>query len=182
MNSIDLNVSGINHQWARFLIAELVRQGVNNFVVSTGSRNTPLMLALADMKECYGSALQIIVHSDERGAAFFALGHSRASSKPSALICASGTAVANYYPAIIEASMSYVPLIIISADRPIEVRDAQTDQVIDQRNIYSSFLRWSFDIPAAQKNLCPAYLLTAVDQAVSKSVNTPCGPDRKSVV
>ncbi len=176
MQDIDKNARGINHQWARFLLGELIRQGIRTFVVSTGSRNTALMVALSDFQESEEEQLQILVHPDERGAAFFALGFGRATGKPAALVCASGTAVANYYPAVIEASMAHIPLIVVTADRPIEVRDALTDQVIDQRNIYSNYLRWSFDFPAPQSNLSPDYLLTAVGQAVYRATSNPCGP------
>ena len=113
MLDLDQEVWGVNHQWCRFLLAELIRCGVNTFVVSTGSRNTALLIALADF-----SNIKVLTHYDERGAAFLALGYGRATRKPAAVLSTSGTAAANYYPAIIEASAADVPLIVITADRP----------------------------------------------------------------
>ncbi len=167
MMQLDSDVWGINHQWCRFLFTELLRNGVDTYVASTGSRNTALLMALADFPEA-----NVLTHYDERGAAFFALGYARAAGKPAAVISTSGTAVANYYPAVIEASAADIPLIVITADRPIEVRDARTDQVIDQTNIFSNYLRWRFDFPAPEENFQPDHLLTAVDQAVYRAARS----------
>ena len=171
MIDLDRNVWGINHQWCRFLLEELIRNGVTTFVASTGSRNTALLMALADF-----SGIEVLTHYDERGAGFYALGYGRATRRPAALISTSGTAAANYYPAIIEASAADVPLIVITADRPAEVRDARTDQVIDQVNIYGHYLRWRFDFPAPDQGFFGDYLLTAVDQAVYRASASPAGP------
>src|SRR5688572_30171848 len=94
----------INHLWARMLVAELIRCGVDFFAISPGSRSTPLALAVAE------SGTRYMVHFDERGAAFLALGWAKAKGKPAAVVCTSGSAVANLWPAVVEANAAQVPL------------------------------------------------------------------------
>lgn len=171
MKSLDEEVLGINHQWSRFLVEELVRQGVSHFIVSTGSRSTPLAVAIAERDD-----INKFVHFDERGAAYFALGYGRSTGSPAALVCTSGTAAVNYYPAIVEASMANIPMIVLTADRPVSVRDAGTDQVINQVNLFGSYLRWQFDFPAPETTFQADYILTAVDQATNRASMTPRGP------
>lgn len=114
---------------------ELTTCGVMDVVISPGSRSTPLaMLA-------YESELKVHVDIDERGAAFFALGLAKASGKPVALICTSGTAVANYYPAILEAEVSRVPLIVLTGDRPPRLQNLGAPQTCDQLNVYGSHVK-----------------------------------------
>src|SRR5512147_695588 len=120
--------------WAELAISELVRCGVTTFIVSPGSRSTPLALAVARNKRS-----EIVTHFDERGAGFVAVGYARATHKPAALICTSGTAVANYLPAVVEASMDHLPLIVLSADRPPELQDTGANQTIPQGNIFGEF-------------------------------------------
>ncbi len=171
MYNMDRDVWGINHQWARFLFSELIRNGMRTFLVSTGGRSTALAVALADI-----DGVDVTVHPDERGAAYFAVGYGRATGTPAVLLCTSGTAAANYYPAVIEASMACVPLIVVTADRPAEVRDTRDDQVIDQTALYSTFVRWRFDFPAPAQGFDPQAVLTTVDYAVSQATGHPPGP------
>ncbi|MFT7423836.1 MAG: 2-succinyl-5-enolpyruvyl-6-hydroxy-3-cyclohexene-1-carboxylate synthase, partial [Psychromonas sp.] len=110
--------SNINLLWASLFIEELVRNGISDFCIAPGSRSTPLTLAADQHKEAHTH-----VHFDERGLGFFALGLSLFSRKPVVIITTSGTAVANLYPAVIEAKLSAIPLIVLSADRPVELID-----------------------------------------------------------
>ncbi|MGD8921842.1 MAG: thiamine pyrophosphate-binding protein, partial [Candidatus Zixiibacteriota bacterium] len=100
-----MNTANINSLWASLIIEELVRLGVTYFCVSPGSRSAPLTVAAAQSE-----SVRVLMHFDERGAVFHALGYARATERPAALICTSGTAAANYLPAIVEASMSSIPM------------------------------------------------------------------------
>ena len=120
----------------RELVAELHDGGVEAVCVSPGSRSTPLVLAFARH-----GGFDVRVVLDERSAAFFALGRARATRRPVALVCTSGTATANYLPAIVEASMSGVPLIVLTADRPPSLRGTGANQTIDQHQLYGGYVR-----------------------------------------
>jgi 2-succinyl-5-enolpyruvyl-6-hydroxy-3-cyclohexene-1-carboxylate synthase len=113
---------------------------------------------------------------DERGAAFYALGYARAHNRAAVLICTSGTAVANYYPAVIEAYQSRLPLIILSADRPPELRDSGANQTIDQSGIYGKYTNWAVDLPTPDAGISPRFILSTVGQAVHRAVQNPAGP------
>ena len=157
--------------WARLVIEELDRCGVRTFVVSPGSRSTPLVLALAAK-----SGAEAITHFDERGAGFFALGYARATGKPAALICTSGTAVANYLPAVIEASVDGIPMIVLSADRPPEQHQTGANQTIEQANLFGEYCRWRFTIPCPDEKVAPEFVLTTIDQAVYRATRIHPGP------
>lgn len=129
--------------WAELLVATLVDAGIETAVISPGSRSTPLVAALARRSE-----LRLVTLVDERAAAFFALGVARATGKPAALVCTSGTAAAHYYPAIVEASMANVPLVAITSDRPPELQACGASQTIDQIGMYGGFVRGAFDLGA----------------------------------
>ena len=103
---------------------ELERWGVHDVVVSPGSRSTPLAMTAYELSRRFPDRLRLFVDVDERGAAFFALGLAKASGQPAAVICTSGTAVANYYPAVLEAESSRVPLIVLTGDRPSRIAGA----------------------------------------------------------
>ena len=160
-----------NAYWSALAIEELTRLGVELFVISPGSRSTPLTLAAAAHPKA-----QTKIILDERGAAFIALGYARASQKPAALICTSGTALANYYPAIIEASVDCVPLLILSADRPPELRETGANQTIRQTTIYGDYLRWFTDMPCPTNEIAAEFVLTSVDQAHHRALCSPAGP------
>ena len=163
--------SHLNDLWGDLIIEELVRTGVTCFVISPGSRSTPLVYAVSQNKQA-----KPIVHFDERGAAFYALGHAKATGIPAALICTSGTAAANYFPAVIEASIDHVPLIILTADRPPELRATGANQTIDQVKLYGNYVRCQMDIPCPDDNISPEFILTTIDQAVYRSLYSPAGP------
>ncbi len=120
---------------------ELARCGVRQAVVSPGSRSTPLALALWRQQ-----GIDVTVIVDERSAAFFALGAAQASGAPAALLCTSGTAAANYHPAVCEADHSAVPLLVLTADRPPELRGIGAGQAIDQLKLYGSSVRWFCEV------------------------------------
>ena len=122
-------------------VDELARCGLRDACTSPGSRCAPLVLALA--RE---SRLRCHSHIDERSAAFFALGAAKASRRPVALTCTSGTAVAELLPAVVEAHEARVPLIVLSADRPPELREVGAGQTIDQLGIFGAFAKWFFDV------------------------------------
>ncbi len=126
----------------RAFVEELVAAGVGDAVVCPGSRSTPLALALRAAPD-----LQVRVLYDERAAAFFALGMARASRRPVALLATSGTAVVEFHPAIVEAALSRVPLIVLTADRPLELRDRGAAQTIDQVRLYGSAAKWATELP-----------------------------------
>jgi 2-succinyl-5-enolpyruvyl-6-hydroxy-3-cyclohexene-1-carboxylate synthase len=120
---------------------ELARSGLRHAVVSPGSRSTPLAVALWRQAE-----IEVTVIVDERAAAFFALGAAQASGEPVALLCTSGTAVANYHPAVCEADESALPLLVLSADRPPELRGIGAGQTIDQIKLFGSSVRWFCEV------------------------------------
>ncbi|NQV72359.1 2-succinyl-5-enolpyruvyl-6-hydroxy-3-cyclohexene-1-carboxylate synthase, partial [bacterium] len=107
-----------NHFWANLLVEELVRNGVTTFFVAPGSRSTPLAIAAFQHPACH-----VVVHYDERGTAFMALGYGKSGQKPAAWITTSGTALANGFPAIVEADQEATPMLLLTADRPPELRD-----------------------------------------------------------
>lgn len=124
------------HEWMRLLFGVLHRLGLKHAVISPGSRNAPLIHGALRQ-----SGVQCHAVLDERAAGFFALGLARASRQPVALICTSGSAVAHYFPAIIEAYHSGVPLLVISADRPSRLQDCGAPQTINQVGIFGAFAR-----------------------------------------
>lgn len=121
-------------------VAHLFRAGMEEVVISPGSRSTPLAILC-----CHHPQLKTFVHIDERSAGFFALGRARATGKPVGLVCTSGSAAANYYPAIVEAKQSRVPLVVLTADRPHELRDVGAPQAMDQNEMYASYTKWYHD-------------------------------------
>jgi len=129
------------HVHLRAFADELARCGMRAVCTSPGSRSTPLVLALAREKR-----LEAFSHVDERAAAFFALGHAKATGRPVALVCTSGTAPAHYLPAVIEAQEARVPLIVLTADRPPELREVGAGQAIDQLKLYGDHVKWFFDV------------------------------------
>ena len=161
----------INSFWASLLVEELVRNDVTLFCISPGSRSAPLTVAAARHPQT-----QCFVCHDERGAAFFALGYARASGTPAALICTSGTAAANYFPAVVEASMDAVPMILLTADRPPELLDTGENQTIQQQKLYGNYTRWDFTFPTPISKVSPRFVLTTVDQAVYRALHPVAGP------
>lgn len=171
-----MSEDNLNGLWGRLIIEELIRNSVGYFCLSPGSRSTPLVVAVAAAKKAEADKIKVVMHYDERGAAFNALGYARASGRPAAVICTSGTAAANYLPAVIEASIDNIPLIVLTADRPPELRDTGANQTIDQVKIYGDYVRWQFDLPCPDPKIDPAMVLTTIDQAIYRSRRSPAGP------
>ena len=152
------------------LVDELVRCGLAEAVLAPGSRSAPLAIALWDRAQGQiepapgqgpsGSALRLHVRIDERSAAFLALGLAKASRRPVALVCTSGTAAAHFHGAVIEASEAGVPLLVLTADRPPELRGTGANQTIDQVKLYGDAVRWFCEAgvpearPAARRDRC----------------------------
>jgi 2-succinyl-5-enolpyruvyl-6-hydroxy-3-cyclohexene-1-carboxylate synthase len=130
-----------NTALASAFVEELARGGLRQAVVSPGSRSTPLAVALWRQPE-----IEVSVILDERSAAFFALGAAQATGTPVAMLCTSGTAAANYHPAICEADESAIPLIALTADRPPELRGVGAGQTIDQLKLFGSSVRWFCEV------------------------------------
>lgn len=136
-NKIQINRNSL---WAEIFIDQLVRLGVRYACISPGSRSTPLALACAGNQN-----LKSFVHIDERSGGFFALGIARNLKEPVLLVCTSGTAAAEFYPAIIESYQQNVPLIVCTADRPPELLNCGANQTINQDNLYKNHIRWFFN-------------------------------------
>lgn len=161
-----------NVAFAGAFAAELARAGMRHAVVCPGSRSTPLALALAEE-----AGIRVWLHVDERSAAFFALGMARALGEPVAVLCSSGTAAANFLPAVVEAFLSRIPLIVLTADRPPELRDIGAAQTIDQVRLYGGHVKWYHELPVPEWT---ADLLRQVRLAASRATATalaaPRGP------
>ena len=152
---------------ARVLVDELTRCGVTDAVIAPGSRSAPLALALhADPR------IRLHVRIDERSAAFLALGLGKVSGRPTALVCTSGTAAANFHPAVAEASHAYVPLVVLTADRPPELRGTGANQVIDQIGLYGSAVRFFAEVgtPTAEPGMV-GYWRSLVARAAQAAVH-----------
>lgn len=130
-----------NTVWAALIVESLVRCGLHRAVISPGSRSTPLTLAFA-----LDDRVEATPILDERSAAFFALGCAKATGEPVALVCTSGTAAANFLPAVIEAHYSGAPLVVLTADRPPELRDCAAGQAIDQVKLYGDYAHYYHEL------------------------------------
>ena len=150
--------------------AGLVEHGVTDAVISPGSRSTALALCLHAQ-----GGLRTWIQLDERSAGFFALGQARRTGRPSVLVCTSGTAAANYLPAIVEAHHAGVPMIVCTADRPPELRGWGSAQTIDQVKIYGSATRWAADLAVAA-DLTPTRGRVIAYRAVATATGTDPGP------
>lgn len=166
-----LSTSNLNHLWASLLVEELVRHGVERFFVAPGSRSTPLVAAVAQHERA-----RAVLHFDERGSAFAALGYGRSAGRPAGWITTSGTAVANGLPAAVEASADGVPMLLLTADRPPEKRDTGANQTIEQPGIFGEYVRWQFDLPVPTTEIAPEMLLTTAARAAHAARRFPPGP------
>ncbi len=164
MSNLFTGAENLNIVWALLIVEECVRNNVTLFCVSPGSRSTPLATAVARHTKA-----EAVVCVDERAAAFYALGYARATGRAAALICTSGTAVANYLPAVVEASQDAVPMLLLTADRPPELRETGSNQTIPQPALFGDFVRWKFDIPCPDAQIAPEVILTTVDYALARA-------------
>jgi 2-succinyl-5-enolpyruvyl-6-hydroxy-3-cyclohexene-1-carboxylate synthase len=161
--------AAIQTLWAELVATTLADAGAVRCVISPGSRSTPLVAALASEPR-----LELTTLIDERAAGFFALGAARATGAPVALVCTSGTAAAHYLPAIVEASLAGVPLVVFTADRPPELQDCGASQTIDQVKLYGDFVRAAIDLgPPGPGELA----LRAVRRKVAQALTMASGPN-----
>jgi 2-succinyl-5-enolpyruvyl-6-hydroxy-3-cyclohexene-1-carboxylate synthase len=177
-NSPSPDTRNLNSFWASVLVETLARCGVRRAVVSPGSRSSPLVIAFAAH-----ATVEAIPVLDERSAAFFALGLAKQELQPVALVCTSGTAAANFFPAIVEAHETGVPLIVLTADRPPELRACASGQTIDQQKLFGAYVNFHHELAApelAESQLrylrqmtAHAVLRTLVPTAGAVHVNVP---------
>ena len=161
-----------NTLWGRAIAAELARNGVGTVCLSPGSRSTPLTVACDEHDD-----LRTVSALDERSAAYFALGRARRTGEVTALVSTSGTAAANYHPAVIEANQGRVPLLLLTADRPPELRESGANQTVDQEKLYGGSVRWYKDLPEpAAEDRTLRSLRTDISRAVGTASGTPAGP------
>jgi 2-succinyl-5-enolpyruvyl-6-hydroxy-3-cyclohexene-1-carboxylate synthase len=167
-----LDFRNTNTVWASILAETFKRLGLTTAVICPGSRSTPLTVAFAQK-----SQIDAIPVLDERSAAFFALGIARQSGRPVIVVCTSGTAGANFYPAVIEAKESRVPLLILTADRPPELRDCHSGQTIDQVKLYGNYPNWQAElaVPSLEIGMLN-YLRQTVVHAWERSLFPVPGP------
>ncbi len=165
------NIPNINYLWSSLIVEELVRNGVAKFCIAPGSRSTPLTISAAECDKA-----EKVLHFDERGLGFYALGIGSGRKGPAVLISTSGTAVANFLPAVIEAFKKKVPLILLTADRPPELRKTGALQTIDQPGIFGKYVKWEFDLSVPDINIKPEMVLTTIDQAFFMATSSTPGP------
>lgn len=165
------DIGNLNFLWSQTMIAGFSAAGVSHAVISPGSRSTPLALAMLRQ-----AGLECTIAIDERSAAFFALGVAKASRCPVLLLATSGTAPANWLPAVIEASQSGIPLILISADRPPELQGCGANQTVDQINLFGSHVRASHLLGTPDAALDSEYLARLAARVVEQSTWPLPGP------
>jgi 2-succinyl-5-enolpyruvyl-6-hydroxy-3-cyclohexene-1-carboxylate synthase len=153
-------------------VDELQRAGVRNVVICPGSRSTPLAMAFAAQ-----AGIRIWMHVDERSAAYFGLGMAKQLRQPVVLLCTSGTAAANFMPAIVEAKLTHVPLLVLTADRPHELRENGAPQSIDQNRLYGTYVKWFVEVALPEAtNTALRYIRTIAARAAASAQAIPAGP------
>lgn len=168
----ELDYRNVNSLWGSVLVETLARLGVRQAVISPGSRSTPLTVQFAAHPR-----FESIPVLDERSAAFFALGLARQSHRPVVLLCTSGTAGANYFPAVIEARESGVPLIVITADRPPEMRECRSGQTIDQQKLFGGHVNFYHELAVPEADVALLrYLRQTVAHACERALWPVAGP------
>ncbi len=165
-----MNESNVQWAAAQSLVSGLRGAGVTHCVVSPGSRSTPLALAFSRH-----ASIDVHVAIDERSAAFMALGIGRATRKPAVVVCTSGSAVAHFHPAVLEADLGRVPLVVLTADRPPELIDVGAGQTIDQQRIFGSSVRWFNSTGVADAASLSSFAVTGV-RAASVATGPVPGP------
>lgn len=165
-----LDYRNINTLWTSVMVETLSRLGLTTAVICPGSRSTSLTVAL--VRHPHIKTIPIL---DERSAAFFALGCAKRLRQPVAIVCTSGTAGANFYPAVIEAQESHVPLLIFTADRPPEMRACASGQTIDQQKLFGGFTNWYTEMAVPDVQLLD-YARQTINQAWSKAQSLSPGP------
>ncbi|MFU2132404.1 2-succinyl-5-enolpyruvyl-6-hydroxy-3-cyclohexene-1-carboxylic-acid synthase [Gallibacterium anatis] len=166
-----MSISTFNRCWSKVILESLLRYGVSHICIAPGSRSTPLTLEAARLQD--ESRVTCHTHFDERGLGFFALGLAKAQQKPVAIIVTSGTAVANLYPAIIEAYQTQTNLIVLTADRPIELIECGANQAICQQKIFAHYPIAEINLPKPSQDYSANWLVSTLDQACYQQQLTP---------
>ncbi len=170
--STDLDFRNVNSLWCSVLVETLARLGLRHAVISPGSRSAPLTFAFARHRR-----IEAIPMLDERSAAFFALGLAKQHHRPVALVCTSGTAAANFLPAVVEAHEAGVPLLVLTADRPPELRGCHSGQSIDQQELYGRFVNLFQDMPVPEASRAALHgLRQAIERACAGTARPMVGP------
>lgn len=154
-------------------VSELYAYGIREIVISPGSRSTPMAIAIEAHPK-----MKSWIHPDERSAAFFAMGLMKGSERPVAILCTSGSAAANYTPAISESSLSHLPLVVLTSDRPHELRGIGAPQAIDQTNMFANYTQYQFDFPIADSNGDQDFMTNTVKFQLQKASQYLYGPHR----
>lgn len=172
LSASSLDLRNTNSLWCGVLVETLVRLGLTQAVIAPGSRSAPLTFALARHP-----GIEAIPVLDERSAGFFALGLAKQHRRPVALVCTSGTAAANFLPAVVEARESGVPLLVLTADRPPELRDCHSGQTIDQAKLYGGYVNHHHECAVPEATLpMLRYLRQTVVHAVGRTLQPCAGP------
>ena len=162
------NIGSQNQAWARIIVDACLAHGVDHFFVAPGSRCTPLTVAIAETPDAV-----CIKHFDERGLAFACQGYARGSRRSAAFVCTSGTAVANAWPAVVEAAMEGIPMLLLTADRPPELRSAGANQSIDQQKLFGDLVSWYFDLPCPTEEMKPEVVKSTLAYAAERVKSGP---------
>jgi 2-succinyl-5-enolpyruvyl-6-hydroxy-3-cyclohexene-1-carboxylate synthase len=165
----------INRIWSSLIIDEFVKNGITQFYLSPGMRNAPLIAALIHFQK-FHKDIKIVLGMDERGASYRALGFTKATGIPAVLICTSGTAMANYTPAVVEAKKSNLPLIILSADRPPELTFCDDNQTIDQTKFFGNYIQGEMGLGAPTVDISPLAMTSSLSNLIHKSLFPQKGP------
>ena len=160
-----------NETWGYKLVDALIAHGIDYFCCAPGSRSTPLALAIANHPKA-----KYLVHFEERGLCFHAVGFGKATHRPAVVVATSGTAIGNLMPGVMEACNERVPLILLTADRPPELRDCGANQTCDQVKLFNNFVRWQVDLPCPDPCISDRYLASTIGHALVMATYPPAGP------
>lgn len=163
-------IGSVNALWGRTIVDELHSLGARHVCISPGYRNAPVSLAFANHQ-----GFEIHTHIDERSGGFFGLGIGKITGTPAVILCTSGTAAVNFYPSVVEAFYSGTPLIILTTDRPPELRQIGANQTIDQIKLFGEHVHFFAEVTTPDLQLT-GYLRQLLDQAYSKAIGAPAGP------
>ena len=165
----------LNRLWSCLIIDEFIKNNITHFYISPGMRNAPLLAALSHLKN-FHPEINLDICMDERGASYRALGYTKATGKPCVLVCTSGTAMANYMPAVVEGKKSNLPLIILSADRPPELTFCDDNQTMDQTKFYGDYIQGEMNLGAPSEEISPLALTSSLSNLIHKSLFPKKGP------